>query len=113
MREEWDRGRSNSDAVAIGLAKTGRIVTAAGLIMIAAFSGFMAGRILGLQQFGFGLAVAIAVDVTIVRALLLPSAMALFGRWNWWLPANVARIARVRASPLAPPRGTAVSPSSR
>jgi len=113
MREEWDRGRSNSDAVAVGLAKTGRIVTAAGLIMIAAFSGFMVGRILGLQQFGFGLAVAIAVDVTIVRALLLPSAMALFGRWNWWLPANVARLARVRASPLAPPRSTAISPTSR
>jgi uncharacterized membrane protein YdfJ with MMPL/SSD domain len=113
MREEWDRGRSNSDAVAVGLAKTGRIVTAAGLIMIAAFSGFMVGRILGLQQFGFGLAVAIAVDVTIVRALLLPSAMALFGRWNWWLPANVARIARVRASPLAPPPSTAISPTSR
>jgi RND superfamily putative drug exporter len=112
MREEWDRGRSNSDAVAVGLAKTGRIVTAAGLIMIAAFSGFMVGRILGLQQFGFGLAVAIAVDVTIVRALLLPSAMALFGRWNWWLPANVARIVRVRASPLAPPPSTAISPTS-
>jgi RND superfamily putative drug exporter len=105
MREEWDKGRSNEDAVAIGLAKTGRIVTAAGLIMIAAFSGFMIGRILGLQQFGFGLAVAIAVDVTIVRALLLPSAMALLGRWNWWLPDRVARIARVAPSPLVqPPR---------
>ena len=101
MREERDKGRSNDDAVAIGLAKTGRIVTAAGLIMIAAFSGFMVGRILGLQQFGFGLAVAIAVDVTIVRALLLPSAMALLGRWNWWLPEGVARVARVRPSPLA------------
>jgi RND superfamily putative drug exporter len=100
MREAWDSGEPNERAVAVGLAKTGRIVTAAGLIMIAAFSGFMAGRILGLQQFGFGLAIAILVDITLVRMLLLPSAMALFGRWNWWLPGKVARVVRVRPSPL-------------
>ena len=76
----------------MGLAKTGRIVTAAGLIMFAAFMGFVAGSIVGLQQFGFGLAMAILIDVTIVRALLVPSAMALFGRWNWWLPSGVARV---------------------
>jgi putative drug exporter of the RND superfamily len=109
MREEWDKGRSNEDAVAMGLAKTGRIVTAAGAIMVAAFMGFVAGSILGLQQFGFGLAIAILLDVTIVRALLVPSAMALFGRWNWWLPENVARVFRVRPSPLAPKRVPAVS----
>jgi RND superfamily putative drug exporter len=100
MREAWDAGEPNERAVAVGLAKTGRIVTAAGLIMIAAFSGFMIGRILGLQQFGFGLAIAILVDITLVRMLLLPSAMALLGRWNWWLPGPVARVARVRPSPL-------------
>ena len=54
--------------------------------MFAAFMGFVAGSIVGLQQFGFGLAVAILIDVTIIRALLVPSAMKLFGRWNWWLP---------------------------
>jgi RND superfamily putative drug exporter len=102
MREEWDAGRPNAEAVAYGLAKTGRIVTAAGLIMVAAFMGFVAGSIVGLQQFGFGLAMAIVLDVTIVRALLVPSLMELFGRWNWWLPASVARIARVQPSPLAP-----------
>jgi RND superfamily putative drug exporter len=101
MREEWERTGSNEQAVALGLAKTGRIVTAAGLIMFAAFMGFVAGSIVGLQQFGFGLATAILIDVTIVRALLVPSAMALFGRWNWWLPDRVARLARVRPSPLA------------
>ena len=68
---EWDAGRSNEDAVSYGLAKTGRIVTAAGLVMFAAFMGFVAGSILGLQQFGFGLAMAILIDITIVRALLL------------------------------------------
>jgi RND superfamily putative drug exporter len=101
MREEWEHTGSNEQAVALGLAKTGRIVTAAGLIMFAAFMGFVAGSIVGLQQFGFGLATAILIDVTIVRALLVPSAMALFGRWNWWLPERVARVARVKPSPLA------------
>jgi RND superfamily putative drug exporter len=105
MREEWEAGRSNEDAVAHGLARTGRLVTAAGMIMFAAFMGFVAGSILGLQQFGFGLAMAILLDVTLVRALLVPSMMKLFGRWNWWLPENVARVFRVEPSPLAPGAG--------
>jgi uncharacterized membrane protein YdfJ with MMPL/SSD domain len=113
MREEWDAGRSNDEAVAIGLAKTGRIVTAAGLVMFAAFMGFVAGSIVGLQQFGFGLAVAILLDVTLVRALLVPSAMELFGRWNWWLPSGVARVLRVKPSPLARSSRPAMSPSGR
>jgi RND superfamily putative drug exporter len=113
MREEWDAGRPNDEAVAVGLAKTGRIVTAAGLVMVAAFMGFVAGSIVGLQQFGFGLAVAILLDVTLVRALLVPSAMELFGRWNWWLPSGVARVFRVKPSPLAPSSRPAMSPTGR
>ncbi|MBA2537012.1 MAG: MMPL family transporter, partial [Actinobacteria bacterium] len=113
MREEWDRTKDNEHAVSLGLAKTGRIVTAAGMIMFAAFMGFVAGSIVGLQQFGFGLAMAIVLDVTIVRALLVPSAMKLFGRWNWWLPANVARVFRVRPSPLEREAAPAMSPSGR
>jgi RND superfamily putative drug exporter len=83
--------------------------------MVAAFMGFVAGSIVGLQQFGFGLAMAILIDVTIVRALLVPSAMALFGRWNWWLPDGVARVFRVQPSPLQPkpPATPAPSPSGR
>jgi RND superfamily putative drug exporter len=54
----------------------------------------------GLQQFGFGLAAAILIDVTIVRTLLVPSAMKLFGKWNWWLPTGLARLVRVAPSPL-------------
>jgi uncharacterized membrane protein YdfJ with MMPL/SSD domain len=104
MRETWDEVRDNVRAVSYGLERTGLIVTAAALIMVAAFSGFMAGSIVGLQQFGFGLAVAIFVDVTIVRALLVPSLMAMFGRWNWWLPEKIARLVRVPPSPLAEPR---------
>jgi RND superfamily putative drug exporter len=80
------------------------IVTAAAIIMVAAFSGFVAGRIVGLQQFGIGLAVAIFVDATIVRALLVPALIAWFGRWNWWLPAALARFLRVAPSPLGESR---------
>jgi len=70
--------------------------------MCAAFSGFVAGRIVGLQEFGLGLAVAIFLDATIVRCLLVPSMMAILGRWNWWLPVPLARLVRVPASPLQP-----------
>jgi RND superfamily putative drug exporter len=100
MREEWDRGAPNERAVVLGLTRTGRLVTAAGLIMFAAFMGFLAGSIVGLQQFGLGLATAILVDVSLVRALLVPSAMRLFGKWNWWMPAGVARVVRVEPSGL-------------
>jgi RND superfamily putative drug exporter len=100
MREAWDEGADNATAVAQGLERTGRIVTAAAIIMCAAFAGFVVGRIVGLQEFGLGLAVAIFVDATIVRCLLVPSLMALFGRWNWWLPPSLARLVRVAPSPL-------------
>jgi RND superfamily putative drug exporter len=112
MREEWDKRHDNEAAVTQGLQRTGRLVTAAGLIMFAAFMGFVAGSIVGLQQFGFGLAAAILIDVTIIRALLVPSVMKLFGRWNWWLPERVARIVRVEPSPLAP-KVTAGAPAMR
>jgi RND superfamily putative drug exporter len=95
MREAWDRTRSNTGAVTHGLASTGRIVTAAGLIMAATFSGFLLGSIPPMQQLGFGLATAILIDITLVRGLLLPSTMALAGRWNWYLPAWTARVLRV------------------
>ena len=86
MRESWDHVPDNARAVAHGLERTGRIVTAAALIMVAAFSGFIAGRVAGLQEFGAGLALAILIDATLVRMILVPSLMAIFGRWNWWLP---------------------------
>ncbi|MBA3374221.1 MAG: MMPL family transporter [Actinobacteria bacterium] len=106
MREEWDKGATNEEAVVLGLTRTGRLVTAAGLIMFAAFMGLIAGSIVGLQQFGFGLAAAILIDVTIVRALLVPSAMKLFGKWNWWLPEGLARVVRVEPSPLGEHRAS-------
>jgi RND superfamily putative drug exporter len=102
MREAWDAGASNSEAVAEGLERTGRIVTAAALIMVAAFSGFVTGHIAGLQEFGIGLAAAILFDATVIRCLLVPALMATIGRYNWWLPANVARIVRVQPSAALP-----------
>jgi RND superfamily putative drug exporter len=113
MREEWDEGRENRDAVAHGLERTGRIVTAAAIVMVAAFSGFVAGRIVGLQQFGLGLAVAIFVDATLVRAVLVPSLMALFGRYNWWLPQPLARVIRVPPSPLDRATRPALRPAGK
>jgi RND superfamily putative drug exporter len=99
MREEWDRTGDNEHAVAYGLEHTGRIITAAAIIMIAAFAGFTAGRFVGLQEFGIGLSAAILLDATIVRALLVPAAMKLLGRWNWFLPDGVRRALRLAPAP--------------
>jgi uncharacterized membrane protein YdfJ with MMPL/SSD domain len=96
MREAWDETHDNRVAVARGLERTGRVVTAAAAIMIVAFGGFVVGRVPGLQQFGVGLALGVLLDATIVRALLVPSLMAVFGRWNWWLPVRIARLVRAR-----------------
>ena len=104
VREEWDRHHDNERAVAYGLEHTGRIITAAAVIMIAAFSGFMTGRFVGLQEFGVGLAAAIFLDATVVRAILVPATMKLLGNWNWYLPEGVRRAMR-----LAPPRAPATS----
>jgi RND superfamily putative drug exporter len=100
MREEWDNRGDNDHAVAYGLEHTGRIVTAAAIIMIAAFSGFATGRFVGLQEFGIGLQAAILLDATIVRALLVPATMKLLGRWNWYLPERVRRAMRLAPPPV-------------
>ena len=105
MREEWDAGRDNAQAVALGLEHTGRIITAAAIIMIAAFSGFTAGSFVGLQEFGIGLSAAILLDATIVRALLVPSLMELLGEWNWYLPERVRRTLRLAPGRAAFARG--------
>ena len=100
IREEWDKRHNNEEAVAYGLEHTGRIITAAALIMIAAFSGFTAGSFVGLQMFGLGLSAAILLDATIVRAILVPALMKLLGDWNWYLPKRVERVLdRTRTHP--------------
>jgi putative drug exporter of the RND superfamily len=106
MREAWDRSHDNEYAVAYGLQHTGRIITAAAIIMIAAFSGFMTGRFIGLQEFGLGLSAAIFLDATVVRALLVPAVMKLLGDWNWYLPERLRRAMRLPRARLPEPQMT-------
>lgn len=95
-REFWlasDRShRANRESVALGLAGTGRIVTAAALVMAITFAGLTASEVSMLRIFGFGLAVAILVDAILIRSVLLPAVMVLLGRWNWWAPRPLARL---------------------
>ena len=100
MREAWDELPDNARAVAHGLQRTGRVVTAAAAIMVGAFPGFAAGDVTGLQQFGVGLMIAVIIDATVVRAVLLPALMTVLGPYNWWLPGPVARVVYVAPSPL-------------
>ena len=86
IREHYDLTGDNAGSVAYGLRTTAGIITGAALIMVAVFGGFAAGRLSPLQQMGFGLAVAVFLDATIVRTILVPSAMKLLGRVNWYLP---------------------------
>ena len=86
IREEYDKSGDNSEAVAFGLRTTGGIITGAAIIMVAVFAGFASGRLTSLEQMGFGLAVAVFFDATIVRSILVPSAMKLLGDRNWYLP---------------------------
>jgi trehalose monomycolate/heme transporter len=94
VREEWDRGMDNATAVATGLQRTGQIITSAALLLIIVVVGFATGEIAFIKLIGIGMVVAIAVDATLVRALLVPASMRLLGRWNWWAPGPLARLWR-------------------
>jgi RND superfamily putative drug exporter len=86
IREHYDLTKRNRESVAVGLQSTARIITGAALIMVAVFIGFSSGNLVMLQQMGFGLAVAVFIDATIVRTILVPSIMAILGDRNWYLP---------------------------
>jgi RND superfamily putative drug exporter len=117
IREEWVKTGDNSEAVARGLAGTGRIVTSAALIMIAVFLSFVASPVPSLKMLGLGLAVAIAIDATVVRMVLVPATMALLGKANWWLPRSLDRVLPSVAVDSAPeeraPEAELVLASSR
>ena len=113
IREEYVRTGDNAESVARGLAGTGRVVTSAALIMIAVFASFVASPVPSLKMLGLGLAVAILLDATVVRMVLVPATMALLGKTNWWLPAWLDRLLprlTVEAEP-AHPVATSVSSS--
>ncbi len=86
IHEEWERTKDNTQAVAVGLQKSGRIITSAALVMITVFSAFGLSSVSLMKQFGLMLALGVAVDATIVRALVVPSTMRLMGTLNWWAP---------------------------
>ena len=92
IREVWEETGDNDLAVAQGLQRSGRIITSAALLMVIVFAGFLAGEIVAFKQLGLGLALAVIVDATVVRSLLVPATMKLMGRWNWWAPAPLARL---------------------
>ena len=106
IREHYDETHNNAESVAVGLKSTGRIITGAALIMVAVFSGFAAGRLVMFQQLGFGLGVAVLIDATLIRSVLVPSAMALLGDRNWYLPKWLHWLPdlRVEGTPIQPPQ---------
>jgi putative drug exporter of the RND superfamily len=91
MREAWDRTGDNLEAVRFGLSRTGRIVTSAALIIVVVGGSFAFTSILVTKAIGVGLAVAVALDATVIRILMVPAVMRLLGRWNWWIPGRLDR----------------------
>jgi RND superfamily putative drug exporter len=96
VREEYDRTGSTWDAVVGGLARTGRLVTCAAVILGIAFASLSSAPDIVVEIIATGLGAGVVVDAVVVRTLLVPALVALMGRWNWWLPASLARLLRVR-----------------
>jgi RND superfamily putative drug exporter len=92
IKEARDNGASDSESVAIGLERTGRIVTAAALLFSIAIGAFATSQIIFIKQNGIGTALAVLIDASIIRALLVPSLMELLGKWNWWAPRPLRRL---------------------
>jgi RND superfamily putative drug exporter len=91
MKEVWDRTHDNTEAVAAGLERSGRIITSAALIVVVVAGSFAFADVVLIKAVGLGVAIAVAIDATIVRALLVPATMRLLGVWNWWLPERLRR----------------------
>jgi len=96
VREEYDGGASTTEAMVHGLARTGRLVTSAALILFLAFASLASAPITDIKVLATGLGIGILLDATIIRALLVPSLIVLFGKWNWWFPDWLSRLLRVR-----------------
>ena len=115
IKEIYDETGDNDLAVAAGLQRTGGIITAAALLIVVVFAGFAMGQVLGIKMLGFGLALAVVVDATIVRTVLVPATMKLLGDWNWWAPAPLRRLhdrfglREAPSAPVARPRPEPVS----
>jgi putative drug exporter of the RND superfamily len=101
MKEVWDRTGDNQEAVARGLERSGRIVTSAALIVVVVAGSFAFADIVLIKALGIGMAIAVALDATVVRALLVPATMRLLGKWNWWLPSGLRRVPRIETAAIA------------
>ena len=99
IRERWLATGDTRESVAFGVRTTARLITGAALIMVAVFAGFAGGQLVMFQQMGFGLGAAVLIDATLVRSVIVPAAMVLLGRANWWLPGRMR--ARSRLAPSA------------
>jgi RND superfamily putative drug exporter len=112
IKEAWDQTGDNDRAVALGLQRTERIVTSAAALIVVVFLGFAAGELLTIKEVGLGMAIAVVLDATVVRMLLVPATMKLMGRWNWWAPPALRRfhdrygLAEQRPSPPPGQDGT-------
>ncbi len=95
IRERYEQTGDTREAVVFGVSSTAGIITGAALIMVAVFGGMASGDLVMFQQIGFGLAVAIALDATVVRTLVMPATMALLGKYNWYLPRWLRRLPKV------------------
>jgi RND superfamily putative drug exporter len=104
IKERYDTTGSTSEAVTYGVSSTARLITGAALIIVAVFTGFASGDLVMFQQMGFGVAVALLIDATIIRSVLLPAAMQLLGKWNWYLPHRLEWLPHIEVeSPERPP----------
>jgi RND superfamily putative drug exporter len=94
VKEEWDRTHDNQRSVAVGLQRSGRIITSAAAIVVVVTASFVSADVIIIKALGLGIALAVLIDATIVRALLVPATMRLLGSWNWWLPGWLDRLLR-------------------
>src|SRR5699024_4159089 len=92
VQEEWLHTGDNEEAVAVGLERSGQIITSAALIVVVVTASFVSADVVIVKALGLCIALAIALDATVVRALLVPATMKLLGRWNWWIPARIDRL---------------------
>ncbi len=115
IRERFDRTGDNTESVAFGLRRTGALITGAALIMVAVFGGFAAGDLVIFQQIGFGLAVAVFIDATLIRSVVVPASMKLLGTRNWWLPRALRWLphVNVEGAAVTPPKLDAAPAKTR
>src|SRR5204863_5670826 len=102
IREEYDRTADNEQAVGAGLERTGRLITGAAAIMAGVFFGFGLADTVVIKAMGIGMGLAVVIDATLVRVLLVPATMKLLGDWNWWAPGFMRWRAESRSAPATP-----------